>query len=126
MAYAPNKIETAKWLSDTCGVTTVVKEDISTSGGRFAAVLQSVSRMFHEVQRPLITPDEVMRLKAATRGKGDLITDAGELLVMTAGNPPIRGTQSLYFRDPVFRDRIQPPAADGAATLSRTTEQFTL
>ncbi len=49
VAYAPNKIETAEWLSRMAGTMTVVKEDITTTGNRFSAVLQNVSRTFHEV-----------------------------------------------------------------------------
>ena len=35
IAYAPNKIETAEWLSRMAGTATIVKEDVTTSGKRF-------------------------------------------------------------------------------------------
>jgi type IV secretion system protein VirD4 len=113
IAYPPNKIETAKWLSEMTGQTTLVKEDISTSGQRFGAILQSASRNFHEVARPLLTPDEVMRLKAPEKSDdGKLIVSPGEMLVFVAGHAVIKGTQSLYFRDPVFAERVRLPVPE--------------
>lgn len=110
VAYAPNKVETAEWLSKMTGTTTIVKEDISTSGSRFGAVLQSVTRSYHEVSRPLLTPDEVMRLKAPVKDEDGRITEPGDVLVFTAGHAPVYGTQSLYFLDPVFAGRAKIPA----------------
>ncbi len=111
VAYAPNKVETAEWMSKMTGQTTVIKEQITTSGKRFGAVLEQVSRSFQEIQRPLMTPDEIMRLPGPVKdGKGDII-EAGEMLVFVAGQPAIRGRQILYFMDPVFaaRSKIRPP-----------------
>lgn len=113
IAYAPNKPETAEWLSKMTGVMTVVKEQITTSGKRFGAVLEQVSRTYQEVQRPLMTPDEIMRLPQPVKDEsGEKILEAGELLAFAAGHPPIRGRQILYFMDPTFseRARIAPPA----------------
>ena len=59
VAYAPNKPETAKWLSDMVGTTTVSVMDTSTSGHRFGAVLQNVNQSIHSVGRALLTPDEM-------------------------------------------------------------------
>jgi type IV secretion system protein VirD4 len=114
VAYAPNKIETADWLSRMTGTATIVKEDITTSGGRFSAVLSNISRTYHQISRPLATPDEIMRLKSPSKDAGDIITEPGDMLVFVAGHAPILGTQSLYFRDPVFSARasISAPAGD--------------
>lgn len=112
IAYAPNKPETARWLSDLAGVTTVITERITSSGSRFGAVLGQTSRTFSEGSRPLITPDEVSRLGAAIKdGQGNILK-AGEVLVFVAGHAPIRGEQSLYFLNPVFTQRVRtaPPA----------------
>lgn len=110
IAFAPNKVETARWLSDSCGVTTVVTEHITTSGSRFGGFLGSTSRSFQATQRPLITPDEALRLKAPEKdGRGQIMT-AGEVIVQAAGHPPIKGEQSLYFIDPVFSQRVKIPA----------------
>lgn len=113
IAYAPNKVETAEWMSKMAGVTTVVKEQISTSGKRFGAVMEQVSRSYQEVSRPLMTADEIMRLPGPVKnGKGD-IEQPGEMLVFVAGQPVIRGRQILYFLDPTFssRSKIEPPLA---------------
>jgi type IV secretion system protein VirD4 len=113
VAYAPNKIETADWLSRMTGTATIVKEDITTSGSRFSAVLPNVSRTYHQISRPLATPDEIMRLKSPSKDAGDVITEPGDMLVFVAGHAPILGTQSLYFRDPVFSVRASIPAPAG-------------
>lgn len=114
VAYAPNKVETAEWMSKMTGQSTVVKEQISTSGKRFGMMLEQVSRSYQEVERPLMTPDEIMRLPGPKKdAKGDIL-EAGEMLVFVAGQPVIRGHQILYFRDPTFsaRSRIAPPSTD--------------
>jgi type IV secretory pathway TraG/TraD family ATPase VirD4 len=67
-----------------------------------------------EVARPLITPDEAMRL------------GSNEALIFTSGGPAIRATKLRYYADPSFKrlaqlapplksDRIEyaPPVADG-------------
>lgn len=118
IAYAPNKVETAEWMSKMTGQMTVVKEQISTSGKRFGMVLDQVSRSYQEIQRPLMTPDEIMRLPGPTKdAKGD-ITEPGEMLVFVAGNAVIRGRQILYFLDPTFnaRSKIAPPKTDVVRT----------
>src|SRR6185312_7997157 len=111
VAYAPTKVETAEWLSKMTGQTTVIKEQVSTSGKRFGMVLEQVSRSYQEVQRPLMTPDEIGRLPAADKDREGNITRPGEMLIFVAGNPVILGRQILYFLDPVFskRSRIAPP-----------------
>ena len=117
IAYAPNKIETAEWLSRMAGTATIVKEDITQSGGRFAAILKNVSKTYHQVGRPLATADEIMRLKAPAKDKGDIITEPGDMLVFVAGHAPIFGTQSLYFRDPVFLARASLPPPPGNSPI---------
>lgn len=111
VAYAPNKVETAEWMSKMTGQTTIIKEQITTSGKRFGAVLEQVSRSYQEVQRPLMTADEIMRLPGPKKdAKGDII-EAGEMLVFVAGQSAIRGRQILYFQDPTFaaRSKMPPP-----------------
>jgi type IV secretion system protein VirD4 len=109
IAYAPNKLETAEWLSKMVGQTTVVNEQISTSGKRFNSVATNYSRSLQSVQRPLMTSDEVMRLPKATKVNGN-ITAPAEMLIFDGG-PVIRGSQILYFNDPTFskRSMIEPP-----------------
>ena len=109
LAFAPNKQETAEWLSKKTGQTTVIKEHISTSGKRFGMVLGQVSRSYQESQRPLMTPDEISKLPGM-HTKADAETP-GEMLVFVAGQPVIKGRQTPYFLDPTFntRSKISPP-----------------
>lgn len=112
-AFAPNRVETAKTLSDMTGVTTVVKNTYSYSGKRSKNTMDSISAQVSEVSRPLLTADEVMRLRGATKDAQGNITEAGAMLLFQAGAAPILGTQILYFLDPVFSERakIEPPKA---------------
>jgi type IV secretion system protein VirD4 len=106
VAYAPNKPETAEWLSKLTGNTTVTVEDYSTSGQRFGAVLTSVNHSYQAVSRPLMTPDECQRLAGPTKNPltGE-ITKPGAMLIFVAGFAPIFGTQILYFTDALFKSR---------------------
>ncbi|HFC0057563.1 TPA: type IV secretory system conjugative DNA transfer family protein [Neisseria gonorrhoeae] len=110
-AYPPNRIETAEHLSKLTGITTVVKEQITTSGKRVNAMLGQVSRTTQEVQRPLLTADECMRMPGPVKDARGLITQAGDMVIYVAGYPAIYGRQTLYFKDPVFeaRSKVPPP-----------------
>ena len=90
VAFAPNRIETARLLSQMTGETTVrhAHRTMSSSGA-------SVSEP--EVSRPLITPDEAMRLGAR------------EALIFTSGRPAIRATKLRYYADPSFKQLAQIP-----------------
>ena len=72
-----------------------------------------MSRTYHEVSRPLLTPDEIMDLKKPRRDAHGRITEPGEMVLFIAGERPIFGTPILYFLDPTFerRARIEPPAS---------------
>jgi type IV secretion system protein VirD4 len=111
VAYAPNKIETAEWLSRMAGTTTIVKDDVSVSGKRHRPSLDQISMSFHQIARPLMTPDEIMRLKGPRKDRGDAITEPGDMLIFAAGHAPILGTQALYFHDAqlAVRARLAPP-----------------
>jgi len=109
-AYPPNRVETAEHLSRLTGQTTIVKEQITTSGRRTAAMLGQVSRTFQEVQRPLLTPDECLRMPGPRKSATGEIEEAGDMVVYVAGYPAIYGKQLLYFKDPVFQARAAIPA----------------
>lgn len=121
-AYPPNRVETAEHLSRLTGQTTVVKEQITTSGRRTAAMLGQVSRTFQEVQRPLLTPDECMRMPGPKRNDKGEIEEAGDMVIYVAGYPAIYGKQPLYFRDPVFQARATIPAPKVSDRLRVTVE----
>lgn len=110
-AFPPNRIETAEHLSRLTGQTTVVKEQITTSGRRTSAMLGQVSRTIQEVQRPLLTPDECLRMPGPIKSASGDIETSGDMIIYVAGYPAIYGKQPLYFKDPIFLSRasIEPP-----------------
>ncbi len=112
-AYPPNRIETAEHLSRLTGQTTIVKESITTSGNRIAMMLGRVSKTHSEVQRPLLTPDECIRMPGPLKNENDEIVKPGAMIVYVAGYPAIYGEQPLFFQDPTFlaRSKVPPPAA---------------
>jgi len=109
-AYPPNRVETAEHLSRLTGQTTIVKEQISTSGRRLAAMQGQVSRTFQEVQRALLTPDECLRMPGPKKNDKGEIEEPGDMVVYVAGFPAIYGKQPLYFKDPIFQARASVPA----------------
>jgi type IV secretion system protein VirD4 len=126
VAFAPNKIETAKVLSEMCGTMTVFKVQRNYSGNRLNPVLMHVMAQEQETQRPLLTPDECMRLPGPVKSADGLkILEPGDMLVFVAGFAPIYGKQILYFQDPVFDKRSKIPApAKSDAILERTELVF--
>lgn len=121
-AYPPNRIETAEHLSKLTGQTTIVKEQVTTSGKRAGMVLGQVSRTMQEVQRPLLTPDECIRMKGPLKNKDGEIVEAGDMVVYAAGYPAIYGRQPLYFQDETFLARAAVPAPKQSDRI-RTTVQ---
>lgn len=118
IAYSPNKLDTAKYLSDKTGSTTVtiVSESESFNGaGLFAK--KSISRQQQQVQRPLLTPDECMRLPGPQKDSELKIKAPGDMLVFSSGYPAIYGRQILYFMDPVFSERAKIEAPECSDVL---------
>jgi type IV secretion system protein VirD4 len=114
VAYAPNQFDTAELLSKMTGSTTVQKASFNFSGSRLSPVMNHVNASVDHIERPLMTPDEVMRLRPAKKegqGSTEQITAPGDMLIFVAGHYPIYGTQMLYFTDPVVRARaaLAPP-----------------
>lgn len=108
-AYPPNRVETAEHLSKLTGQTTIVKEQITTSGKRASAMLSGVSRTMQEVQRPLLTPDECLRMPGPKKNEAELIVKRGDMVVYVAGYPAIYGKQPLFFQDEIFSARAAVP-----------------
>ena len=106
LCFAPNKIQTADVISRMAGKRTVVHKAAKTASKKG----EGGGDAWQETARDLITPEEVMRLRGATKNpKGD-ITRPGDLLVFVAGHRPIYGTQVLYFIDPRLNERSKIPA----------------
>jgi type IV secretion system protein VirD4 len=124
-AYPPNRVETADHLSKLTGTTTVAKEQITTSGRRTSGLLGQVSRTIQEVQRPLLTTDECLRMPGPKKD-GELIVEAGDMVVYVAGFPAIYGRQPLYFQDKTFTARAaveEPKHSDKVRAPSTATEE---
>jgi type IV secretion system protein VirD4 len=122
-AFPPNKVETAEHLSKLTGETTVVKEEITTSGRRQGAWLGQVSKRLHEIKRPLLTVDECLRLPGAKKDKAGQIVEAGDMVVYVAGFPAIYGKQPLYFKDPIFTARAAIPPPESSDVLRSPRNQ---
>jgi type IV secretion system protein VirD4 len=112
IAFAPNQYETAELLSKMAGTRTIRKASFNFSGSRMSPVLGHVSTHMDEIERPLMTPDEIMRLRPPKKkGSGDQekIIAPGDMLIFVSGHHPIYGTQMLYFFDPILRSRVEIP-----------------
>lgn len=122
VAYAPNNPKTAEWLSKMIGQTTVVRKDTTVSGKKMGS-LKNISQTYHSSARPLMTPDEVMRLRMPDKDErtGEIITP-GEMLIFVAGRAPIRGTQILYFQDPWFSRASKIAAPQKSESVREETD----
>ena len=112
IAFAPNQYETAELLSKMTGTQTIRKASFNFSGSRMSPVLDRVSTHMDEIERPLMTPDEIMRLrppKKEQRGDQEKIIAPGDMLIFVSGHHPIYGKQMLYFFDPILRSRVEIP-----------------
>ena len=79
-------------------------------GGTGIFAHKSVAKSQQEVQRAVLTPDEIMRLPGPVKN-ADMITEPGDMLVFAAGFPPVYVKQILYFLDKTFSEwsRIDAP-----------------
>lgn len=89
IAYAPNQVETAELLSKMTGTATVQKASFNFSGSRFSPIMSHVNGSVDHVERPLMTPDEVMRLRPpqkAGNGSSEEIVAPGDMLIFVSGH----------------------------------------
>src|SRR5271168_171880 len=120
IAFAPNQFETAELLSKMTGTATVQKASYNFSGSRLSPVMAHINASVDHIERPLMTPDEVLRLKPPQkRGDGaqERIVAPGQMLVFVSGHHPILGTQMLYFLDPALNSRAELAPPTGFITL---------
>jgi type IV secretion system protein VirD4 len=82
---AINDPDTAEYISRRCGNTTVEVDQLSRSTQMSGS---SRTRSKHLTARPLILPEEVLRMR------GD------EQIIFTAGNAPLRCGRAIWFRRP--------------------------
>ncbi len=101
VTYAANDEMTARRISDLVGQATVTKRQKSFSAAKFLAG-RSVSESEQEFARPLLTPDEVLRLPFE------------EAILLVSGMPPYRAKKLMYYLDRRFSARAGLPCPDGA------------
>jgi type IV secretion system protein VirD4 len=97
MTYTATDERTAKRISDLAGTATHTKKQRSFSGGKF---FRNVSESEQEHGRPLLTPDEILRLP---------FDDA---LLFVAGTSPYRARKLMYYLDPRLKERTKLPPPD--------------
>jgi type IV secretion system protein VirD4 len=115
IAYAPNKPDTADILSKMAGTATIWHETQSLSGKKSGLNgLDGMSQSDQYISRPLLTPDEAMRLRAPEKGRNakgeEIITRAGAELIFVAGSAPVMGIQILYFQHKIWDARSKMPS----------------
>lgn len=122
IAYATSNPDTARYLSESSGITTVVKEAESISQDK-STLKKNVSVSLQEISRPLLTVDECMRLKGPEKDATGKILVPGDMLIFIAGYAAVYGKQMLYFLDSEFlrRAKINAPLQSG-----RTVEKMVM
>ena len=122
IAFAPNTVATAKEISEMVGSTTITNFNVSVSSSAKILAGAGNNRTLSTLKRPLLTPDEVMRLRTVRKKrnkiKGTDTMDAGDSLVFLVGEPVIYGRQILHFQDPVFSKRAALGALDKSDKLT--------
>lgn len=88
---AINDPDTADYISRRCGNTTVEVDQLSRSTQLSGS---SRTRSKHLTARPLILPEEVLRMR------GD------EQIIFTAGNAPLRCGRAIWFRRPDMKSVV--------------------
>ena len=69
IAFAPNQFETAELLSKMTGTATVQKASYNFNGSRLSPVMAHINASVDHIERPLMTPDEVLRLKLSAKAR---------------------------------------------------------
>jgi type IV secretion system protein VirD4 len=114
VAYAPNRVGTARLVSDMAGTMTVHRQARTYTGNRLNPMLMHVMAGEQETGRPLLTPDEAMRLPDHAA------------LVFVAGHPPIYGQKIRYYQDPIFSERAAIPPPQHADRLAHDESPWAL
>jgi type IV secretion system protein VirD4 len=108
IAYAPNTLETAKYLSEALGAKTLRQKHVNYSGQRFEWLLRNVSISELDIKRSLLMPDELMRLPHNVS------------LIFKNGMAPIYGCKIYYYKDLCFKNRSLINAPEKSDKLNIT------
>ncbi len=95
IAFAPNNMETAKYISDRLGTQTIELENKSVSYSK-SGKSTTISYSLHKV--PLLDPAQVLKLKT------------GKCLIMVNKTEPIMGIAPFYYKIPAWNARTKIPS----------------
>lgn len=90
--YAPGNLKDARTFSETIGNRSVLLDNISSSGNKFQAGYNSISRSSQETSTSLISPDELMKL------------EFNRAIIFNQGMAPYKGKKVVYYEDPRFKN----------------------
>jgi len=98
--FAPGagEYDSADLISKICGRESISKANISYSGNRGALGFNSSSLSSQDMDRNLINADEIMKLPLSS------------FILLCQGLPPYIGKKNVYYEDPIFKERLLPPA----------------
>jgi type IV secretion system protein VirD4 len=106
IAFTPNNLDTANYLSESLGNKTVYKNHTSSSGKAGASINDSYSSHVDEVQRPLMTAEEIKSMQTIRFDKNKKLIDTGNMLIFVNGIKPIMGKQAPYFVNSTMMSRV--------------------
>lgn len=96
IAYTPNDIETASWISRLLGKKTEITENKSYQRGFTGAMGNTVTISTSETSRALAFEDEILTFPL------------DQEIIMTTGNRPIIAKKIVYFKDKKLNKRWLP------------------
>jgi type IV secretory pathway TraG/TraD family ATPase VirD4 len=98
--FAPGagELESAEQISKICGRESFSKASISYSGNRGALGYNNSNLSSQDQERNLINADEIMKLPLDS------------FILLCQGLPPYIGKKNVYYEDPLFKERLLPPA----------------
>lgn len=106
IAFTPNKLETAQYLSNYLGNKTEYKINFSTSGKAGNITNDNYSSSINEIKRPLMTTEEILAMQGLEK-QGSKVIDTGNMLIFVNGIKPIFGKQAPYFMNGEMMKRIK-------------------
>lgn len=98
--YAPGNLKDAKQFAETIGNRSVLLDNISSSGSKWEAGFNNISRSSQETQTSLINPDELMKL------------EFNRAIIFNQGMPPYKGKKVVYYEDPRFKGKSWRPTPE--------------
>src|SRR5260370_35454275 len=90
------------------GTQTVQKASYNFSGSRFSPMMGHMNASVDHIERPLMTPDEVLRLKPPQKQSDDAsekVVGPGQMLIFVSDHYPTLDTQIPCFLDPYLTRR---------------------